>query len=391
MPISRGTVEQPPPSAVLFPRTPRRLGRFSILLAVTFGLVLALVATAHAGNEGGSCDPQRSDCEACHTPDFEPGYGPHGFYSDVTDKCMTCHTVHDAPGQRDLLPRNTVRESCFACHDGTGGQGVYGALASRGLSADGGHSCDETNVIPGGNGLTGLEATRSFVGENHYLSCDDCHSPHNCEVVNDFRGERFRGGLGLILGYYYPDADPSSKLLKQRPTGASSSTVEYGSDWCAGCHVGRMSGRGLYTHPVDSRAETSAPFTYNNVALLDSGGVTTHTVFGAMTDGPSSIPTNRGYLMPYPRSSQQTGHLPICQQCHEDSRDVGTLTVDGAEAALFSITATEFAPPPPAPGQYPDTDNPRFQNFPHETRRVKMLVETGDNLCLNCHLPENLP
>jgi hypothetical protein len=29
--------------------------------------------------------------------------------------------------------------------------------------------------------------------------------------------------------------------------------------------------------------------------------------------------------------------------------------------------------------------NPRFQNFPHETQNEHLLVETADDLCLNCH------
>jgi predicted CXXCH cytochrome family protein len=37
------------------------------------------------------------------------------------------------------------------------------------------------------------------------------------------------------------------------------------------------------------------------------------------------------------------------------------------------------------------TDNPRFQNFPHETENPQLLVETDDDLCLNCHTPANLP
>jgi predicted CXXCH cytochrome family protein len=37
------------------------------------------------------------------------------------------------------------------------------------------------------------------------------------------------------------------------------------------------------------------------------------------------------------------------------------------------------------------TDNPRFQNFPHETANTRMLVETGDDLCTNCHPPAVLP
>ena len=30
-------------------------------------------------------------------------------------------------------------------------------------------------------------------------------------------------------------------------------------------------------------------------------------------------------------------------------------------------------------------DNPPFQNFPHETMNERMLVETDDDLCTNCH------
>jgi hypothetical protein len=37
------------------------------------------------------------------------------------------------------------------------------------------------------------------------------------------------------------------------------------------------------------------------------------------------------------------------------------------------------------------TDNPRFQSFPHETQNVRMLVENGDGLCINCHPVGILP
>jgi hypothetical protein len=36
-------------------------------------------------------------------------------------------------------------------------------------------------------------------------------------------------------------------------------------------------------------------------------------------------------------------------------------------------------------------DNPRFQNFPHETTNSRMLVEEYDDLCLNCHPMSQLP
>jgi hypothetical protein len=355
----------------------------SLVLAVAFILVFA--PAAHAGNEGGSCDPERGDCEQCHTSSFEDGYGPHGFYDGTGDKCRVCHTVHNATGSVKLLPRDTIKASCETCHDGTGGQGVYGALAARGKVPGAMHRIDTTNVIPGGNALTGLEATRTFTGVGGNLSCDDCHSPHNSKVVNAFRGERFRGGLGLVLGYTYPDAGPSSKLLRRRPSGATTDVAEYGSDWCAACHRGRVFGTGLHTHPVDSKTNTTTPFDYNHVALLSSGNLTLTTTMGAMTDGPGSKPTNRGFLMPYPRTAQQRGHYPICQQCHEDARYVGDLSEAGAQAAPFSVTATAFA------GQYPLSDNPRFQNFPHEGENPRFLVEYGDDLCTNCHVTTVLP
>ena len=77
--------------------------------------------------------------------------------------------------------------------------------------------------------------------------------------------------------------------------------------------------------------------------------------------------TNAGYLMPYPRTTGaggQSGHGPICQQCHEDARNVGTLSTDGlATAAAFQSSVPSWT----APDGWNSTDNPRFQTFPHET------------------------
>jgi len=86
--------------------------------------------------------------------------------------------------------------------------------------------------------------------------------------------------------------------------------------------------------------------------------------------------------MPVLRTAQQTGHKPICQQCHEDSRFVGVLSDTGADAATFTVSASDGTS---------STDDPRFQNFPHETLNAKMLVETNDDLCLNCHTSSQLP
>ena len=50
---------------------------------------------------------------------------------------------------------------------------------------------------------------------------------------------------------------------------------------------------------------------------------------------------------------------------------------------MWNGTAWETAPP--------GTVNPTFQNFPHETENPNMLVETNDDLCLNCHPATALP
>lgn len=83
--------------------------------------------------------------------------------------------------------------------------------------------------------------------------------------------------------------------------------------------------------------------------------------------------TNLGYVMPYPRTAQQTGHKPICQQCHEDARPVGNV---GA--------VVDF------PADQPRTDQVDFA-FPHQTTTVHMLVEEHDDLCTNCHPTAQLP
>jgi hypothetical protein len=106
---------------------------------------------------------------------------------------------------------------------------------------------------------------------------------------------------------------------------------------------------------------------------------------------------NRGYLMPYPRTTGdggQDGHYPICQQCHEDSRYVGDLAADGsARAEPFVVeygdgVVWDWARSEWATGT---ADNPMFQNFPHETENRRMLVEEYDDLCLNCHPMSQLP
>jgi hypothetical protein len=95
--------------------------------------------------------------------------------------------------------------------------------------------------------------------------------------------------------------------------------------------------------------------------------------------------SNGGYVMPVPRDALQDGYAPICQQCHEDARSIGDdpaqqqriSTLSGFNE-VFTITAADGTEA---------TDNPAFQVFPHESANARLLVETYDDLCTNCHIP----
>jgi len=376
------------------------------VLVAALGLVLAatVAAPAFAFNEpdgllGGlhgnvieecvPCHrPAGAICVACHTP-HPPlgevaGKGPHGLYTTTTDRCDACHDLHDAAGP-ELLPAATIVASCNTCHDGTGGHGVYGAVfAQTGVDpavSGGMHRIDTTNVVPGGDAENGGSATMTFRGPGTNLTCGDCHSPHDSNTVTAFAPERWRATYSAPTGLtptLLGEPTKTSRLLKKRPGVATVDVPVYGADWCAACHQGRTSGGTVHNHPVEDSA-TPGAFSYDSVARLDSDNPTFSTVLGTLAS------SNRGYLMPFPRTigpGGQEGHLPICQQCHEDTRIVGTLNGDVGDAASFVITAPDGAA---------DTDNPRFQNFPHETQNLNMLVEQGDDLCLNCHPVEQLP
>lgn len=340
-------------------------------------------------------------CSTCHSPgSMGSSYGPHRGYTSSTHACDTCHSVHEPIGALKLLPGDTVKASCEVCHDGTGGRGVYGTIAARGVVVGADHSVEATNVVPGGSASTGGSATMTFRGGSGTLTCSDCHTPHGNSAVAAYLGERQRDGraIGLL------PVPVSNRLLKQRPGGVSTPVSEYGSDWCLACHAGRASGLGtVMNHPVESaitKPVEAERYNYRQLAIIGVGPYpTATTVLGPMgidTDDGAAPQYNRAYLMPFPRVGAQVGHLPICQQCHEDKRNVGALSADGTQASpsLASITPT-IVGGPAGDGLNP-ADNPRFQNFPHETEGYRLLVEAtttsaNDDLCLNCHPPVGLP
>ncbi|PKQ38524.1 MAG: hypothetical protein CVT59_00030 [Actinobacteria bacterium HGW-Actinobacteria-1] len=360
------------------------------MLVTTWILVSCTTGVAFAYDESTSTIPAMTEdnCGRCHNP---YGYsifhgttaiGVHGGYTTTTYKCKGCHTIHDAPSDGVLLlPAATVQASCESCHDGTGGGGVYGTIAARGLTVASGHSVETTSVIPGGSAATGGSASMTFGGLNGTLTCTDCHSPHGSDLVAAYQGDRYR-----LAGSTTRLPQIKTHLLKQHPGNSPTGTADYGSDWCLACHQGRSSAQTVvHNHPVDSAATTTTPFVYSRVAVLNASGAWTGTTVANQTLGFS----NQGYLMPYPRTAQQAGHAPICQQCHEDARSVGSLSTTGTQALVTPFLVT-------MPDGVETSSNPRFQNFPHESTNYRMLVEAGatqqlDDLCLNCHPTSQLP
>lgn len=361
-----------------------------MMLAAAILVFLGTGSAAFAYNETTSTvDPR--PCGDCHYPGPMGGtgtrWGPHGGYSSTTHACDTCHTLHDAPTGFSLLPGETINATCLTCHDGTtaGGGGVYGAIVGRGQVVGATHSIESTSMVPGGNAATGGSAAIAFSGPNSTLTCSDCHSPHGTDCVTPYYGERQRANdwAGLM------HIQTQNRLLKRRPGNATTSTADYGSDWCLACHAGRVSGLGLHTHPVESKATSATPYNYRRLPVFAGSLQSSTTVLGPAGSGHTAHPQYYPFLWPYPRTPLQAGTYPICQQCHEDTRNVGLLVADGTEALPQPHIITT------ADGRT-STDNPQFQNFPHETTGYRMLVEATttaytDDLCTNCHTGAQLP
>ncbi len=356
--------------------------------------ILGVASPAYAYDE--VQPPTGRSCVECHgmeegqtsTTTVDPTRkGPHGGYSTGTQKCATCHTIHNAPlGSVILLPATTIKDTCNSCHDGTGGQGVYGVIEARGMTVQSAHRIEATNIIPGGT-LDGSSRTATFSADGGFLTCSDCHSPHDSTTVAPFLGDRTRESTPAAFASV--STTETNRLLRQRPTSSTTTATVYGSDWCAACHTGRLSSHAataVANHPADSLSTTDTPFTYNNVARQTAANTTT-TAMGTLGAN------NYGYVMwestatPSVRSPQQAGHYPICQQCHEDARHVGddplnklVISTQNGFDERFAVTASD--------GAGGSTDNPRFQVFPHESQNERLLLEdTTDDLCLNCHQP----
>jgi predicted CXXCH cytochrome family protein len=250
-----------------------RNGRLALVVLAALGLMvipsMASAWTEKGGTSSVDGSLEAKGCEFCHGtstiyfPYTRPS-GIHGGYTTTSNQCASCHYVHNAVGVK-LLPKATATDTCLECHDGTGGFGVYGTIKARtGADPAGGHSAltNRTNVVPGGSSTGGSRTETEYRGEEGFLGCVDCHSPHGSQLVAAFNTERQRY-----------DRDPlgfskKTNLLKQKPNGSDTTSTVYGSAWCAGCHRGRHSSGSAINHPVDS-----GTFSYDSVPLAPWPGV----------------------------------------------------------------------------------------------------------------------
>lgn len=327
--------------------------------------VFAIPTAAFAFSDPGFSSP--FSCNQCHSmsgtssADWE-GKGPHGYYTATSSKCAVCHTVHAAPaGSVLLLSGATVSGSCLSCHDGTGGTAPYDAIEARGGTVVSDHSVDSTSVIPGGS-----------MGLTSNLSCNDCHSAHRSNVVAPFYRD---SGIALAAQQLVA----SDCLLRSNVnTSTSDAFPVYGAQWCASCHDERHSQSMTINHPV----ATSFSVGYGEVTTTEGLAGNPTRAYGDGSDGTYFIgmgQTNAGYIMA-PVAASADGRVenrqdPLCQQCHEDSRNV------------MAAFRADYSDPDPIGEGY----NPRYLTFPHQSTNPNLLVETNDDLCVNCHLVAELP
>jgi hypothetical protein len=212
------------------------------------------------------------------------------------------------------------------------------------------------------------------------MTCTDCHSPHDANTVAAFMGDRRRTATDSVVTTMATD-----RLLKKNPGGSVNTVTVYGSDWCGGCHKGRlMDAGGLHNHPVETQTIPGYQY-YGSVWRLSttSSPTSTPTSTAATERGPLGG-NNNGYLVLTPRPWGVAVHYPICQQCHEDPRYAGDTSVDGLQGKPGTYTVNS------ADGTN-TVDNPRVQVFPHESTSTAFLLESGDDLCTNCHPAGSLP
>lgn len=287
---------------------------------------------------------------------------PHRNYTDDTRACRECHAIHEAPSPVGAVllkaTASTIEQAvlatCNLCH-GPGGPAVYKPYAQPPFTVRARHS--PTITITSASHL-GIETPEASVASIRKILCLACHNPHGTRLytVPTFTADTTYGVTNALL------RRPGTASLNYSLPGAGTTATPnaYGTQWCRDCH---NKPEKILAHKLGPAGE---PHPYSATATYEAVWFwATSTYVRGKLGG-----TTSAYVM-YDRASIDDPD-PICQQCHEDARDV--------EGVFRVTTATYLA-----------TDNPPYKGFPHQGSLPNFRVETGDDLCTNCHRIEELP
>ncbi len=288
--------------------------------------------------------------------------GPHRNYTDDTQACRECHAIHEAPSPVGAVllkaTASTIEQAalatCNLCH-GAGGPAVYKPYAQPPLTVQARHSPTLTitsiSYLGIGTPETGVPSIRKVL-------CLACHNPHGTSLytIPTFTPDTTYGVTNALL------RRPGTASLNYALPGAGTTGTPnaYGAQWCRDCHnrpeniLSHQLGPAGEPHPYSSTTTYQAVWYWASPTYVQGrlGGTTS------------------AYVM-YDRNSIDDPD-PICQQCHEDARNV---------EGVFKVTTAT----------YQSTDNPPYKGFPHQGSLANFRVETGDDLCTNCHPQEELP
>ncbi len=288
--------------------------------------------------------------------------GPHRDYTNDTNACRECHALHEAPSPVGVVllkvTPSTVEQAalatCNLCH-GAGGPAVYKPYVVPTFTILARHTPTLTLTSIS---YLGIATPETGVPTIRKILCLACHNPHGTTIytVPTFTSDTTYGISNALLrrpgtasvGYNLPGA------------GTTGTPAAYGSQWCRDCH---NKPENIVAHklgPLGQPHPYSATNTYQSVWYW-----ATPTYVQGRLGG-----TTSAYVM-YDRAVINDPD-PICQQCHEDARNV---------EGVFRVTTASYLA----------TDNPPYKNFPHQGLYSSFRVENGDDLCTNCHPIEELP
>ncbi len=319
-------------------------------------------------------------CTACHGGDrnvYTKGIHDYMISSAYTGTtltaagwCLICHDIHEAE-QRNLLPEQTISDFCFLCHDGTSANvdgdidadaynptlGYYTAnniiygLVTTSLGPISRHRVNSNNTKYFETGATSTIPLGSPPLDTP-LKCTTCHSPHgtSTKIVDIFNSKSaVPDSPDWTSGVSYGQYD-QNMLLKRYINGNTATT--YSGGWCATCH---WKAADMISSAPDHPVDTSTPYNWATGSSLNPVSDPRYT-YDANYDV---------YFFNHAYNATSGAPAPICMNCHDDRMDV--------EELPYTTTYT-----------YSD-------NFPHEVNNPRMTVETGDDLCLNCHITTELP